>query len=152
MTEKYREGLTEVYSGEMVDLVNYELTIPFSQTYKYTGSNLRYQCQMLENEDYAGNTRTNFGFYTCEAYIYDKASGVTDDTWGLQNLTKIPFMRVKYKKGTGVENTLRPLSEIKTVRYFTIDGIQLTEMQKGINVIQTVYKDGTVKTTKQFVR
>lgn len=55
---------------------------------------------------------------------------------------------------TAIENTnaLENSTAVTSVRYFSVNGQEISALRKGINIVRTTYADGTVKTTKVFRR
>lgn len=55
---------------------------------------------------------------------------------------------------TAIENTnaLENSAAVTSVRYFSVNGQEISALRKGINIVRTTYADGTVKTTKVFRR
>lgn len=41
---------------------------------------------------------------------------------------------------------------VTSVRYYSVDGLELPTMRKGLNIVRTTFADGTVKTSKVFRR
>ena len=52
---------------------------------------------------------------------------------------------------TSLKETEKSLT-IVSVKYFSVDGIQRVEAEKGINIVQYRMNDGSVKTEKVFIR
>lgn len=63
------------------------------------------------------------------------------DNWKLYYLgTAVP---------TGIDSVAQE-GEVAKIQYFSVNGTQLNAPVKGINIVKTTYKNGTVKTVKMF--
>lgn len=147
----YVEGLTAVMTGEMADAVNWELTIPFDTPYTYEGGNFIFQLTNNALETYAGNTPVKMSFL--QSSSIGGSSVVSFRGYAENTVKAVPFIKVKYTPGSlGVENTTRPLSEIKEIRYHNMDGTRINAPQKGLNIVTTVYNDGTTSSSVMMKR
>ncbi len=144
-------GLTPVMNGEMVDAYNWELTIPFDNPFTYEEGNFILQLTNNALENYAGNTPVKMEFVLASSI--NGSTVVSYKGYTEQTLKTVPFIKVRYTPGTlGIDKMTRPLSEIKEVRYYSIDGTPLQAPVKGLNVIITVYEDGTTSSSVMMKR
>ncbi len=85
-------------------------------------------------------------------YIYE--SGVDDIAIEIINTTagqEIRSNRVWAKKEhNGIDEQNMDGKEIKEVIYYTVNGVRVNTPVKGVNVVTTVYTDGTSKTSKML--
>lgn len=145
------ENLTPVMDGEMVDAYNWELAIPFNDPFIYDGGNFVLQLTNNALENYAGNKPIKMAFVLASSI--NGSTVVSYKGYTEQTLKTVPFIKVRYTEGSnGIDKVTRPLSEIKEVCYYSIDGTQLQAPVKGLNVIVTVYKDGTTTTSVMMKR
>lgn len=56
-----------------------------------------------------------------------------------------------YTEGSGVEKVNND-SDVVSKQIFSLSGMQLQQMQKGVNIVRTTYSDGSVKTRKVIVK
>lgn len=56
-----------------------------------------------------------------------------------------------YANGSGVEKVNND-SDVVSKQIFNLSGMQLQQMQKGVNIVRTTYSDGSVKTRKVIVK
>ncbi len=139
-------GLTPVMTGEMVDVYNWELTIPFDTPFVYEEENFVLQITNNALETYAGNMPIKMSFI--QSSSIDGSTVVSYKGYTEQSLKTVPFIKVRYVgSNVGVDNITRPISEIKEVYYYTTDGVQLNAPIKGLNIIVTVYDDGTTSSS-----
>lgn len=52
---------------------------------------------------------------------------------------------------TGIEQSAAN-KEVQERQYFNANGIRLNQVEKGLNIIRTIYTDGTIETVKEFVK
>lgn len=87
------------------------------------------------------------GWYTnLEVYL----NGIVEHITKAQNADALNAVNEYYpqqKLPSSVQNTQQSTSAIKTVEYFTTDGMRIAEPQPGINIRRITYADGTVNTT-----
>lgn len=145
------EGLETVMTGEMVDAYNWELTIPFDEPFVYEGGNFILQLTNNAVETYAGNMPIKMAFLLSSSI--NGSTVVSFKGYLEQSLKTVPFIKVRYTANSdGIEKVTRPLSEIKEVRYYSTDGVQLQAPVKGLNVIVTVYEDGATSSSIMMKR
>ncbi len=58
----------------------------------------------------------------------------------------------KYDPSAGIEDIASESAEVISVEIYNLNGIRLAEPATGVNIIRTVYSDGTVKTEKVLNR
>lgn len=149
VSENHPEGLTTVYSGEQIDIVNYEQTIKFNEPFTYNGGNLIVAHDM--------NAREGFDI---QVYYYSGpansgSSGIYlpgTPSFGLMKKTYVPTLRLKYipKEGTSVQDVTS--GQVEKVEYFDITGMRIPSMRKGVNIVLTTYKNGKTTTQKVVVK
>lgn len=52
---------------------------------------------------------------------------------------------------TGIEQSAVS-KEVLERQYFNVNGIRLNQVEKGLNIVRTIYTDGTIETVKEFVK
>lgn len=52
---------------------------------------------------------------------------------------------------TGIEQST-VAKEIVERQYFNVNGIRINNVGQGLNIIRTIYSDGTIDTVKEFVK
>lgn len=52
---------------------------------------------------------------------------------------------------TGIEQS-NVNKEVQERQYFNMNGIRINQVEKGLNIIRTIYTDGTIETVKEFVK
>ena len=149
VSENHPEGLTTVYSGEQIDIVNYEQTIKFNEPFTYNGGNLIVAHDM--------NAREGFDI---QVYYYSGpansgSSGIYlpgTPSFGLMKKTYVPTLRLKYipKEGTSVQDVTS--RQVEKVEYFDITGMRIPSMRKGVNIVLTTYKNGKTTTQKVVIK
>lgn len=66
--------------------------------------------------------------------------------------TDYPFELIPVSSGENIEATEANSGKATAVRYYTLDGILIEQPRKGINLRQTIYDNGQVKTDKIVVQ
>ena len=52
---------------------------------------------------------------------------------------------------TGIEQST-VAKEVVERQYFNVNGIRLNKAEKGLNILRTIYSDGSIETVKEFVK
>lgn len=96
--------------------------------------------------------------FTNDNYYVIPADATEDDFFAVRAANNMGGLGVALfginKEGvlTGIENSMVDAAEIVCTMIFSLDGMLLPEMQNGINIVRTVYSDGTVKVEKVVYR
>lgn len=140
--ERYAENYSVyVVQAEMInDKENLNTFEPiFSETLEPISAD-EWQERVINLEDFAGeDVRVLFRHHDCNGQYVLKIDDIfvfTNEKWGTI---------------TGVD-TINPDADVVSTEIYDVNGLRTTGLVKGVNIVRTTHSDGTVKTTKIFVK
>ncbi len=111
----------------------------FSETLEPISAD-EWQERVINLEDFAGeDVRVLFRHHDCDGQYVLKIDDIfvfTNEKWGTI---------------TGVD-TINPDADVVSTEIYDVNGLRTTGLVKGVNIVRTTHSDGTVKTTKIFVK
>lgn len=136
-------GLTQVMAGEMVDLDYWRHTIPFDEPYLYEGGNFVFQLSTAALENYGDHQPVQISYDHTRAIGGITVISLDGETADYPQHT-VPVMMVKYAgEQVGTESIDADLADIVEIRYYSMEGLPLTAPVKGLNIVVTIYSDGS---------
>ena len=139
------EGLTTVYDGEIINFLDKKMVVNFNEPLVWNGgSKLMYRLSISQS------TSNNSFVYTKSANTNYEASTRSCNDGSVAHGKIVPTIKIEYQlPGTsGVETLTLNNKQVKSVDYYTINGMRHSAPVDGINIVVTTYEDGTTQSHK----
>lgn len=144
------DGLTEVYSGDVLQFASKDLTVNFSEPYLWDGGD-----KLVVKFQSTGGRQNNFTYIT--AYNTSYTSSVYNAGTTSRTDKYCPCIKLTYELPSGETTAIESvengtMEEPTQVKYYDATGIQHDQPVKGLNIVVKKLKDGSTTTRKVYLR